>query len=59
MSRGAPRRAGVPLRLYHHAFVFLDVAIIPERGATVPRAPSRQLLANSAVLNRYLGVTKV
>jgi len=44
-----------------HAHKILDItdqAIILERGAVVHSAPSRELMADGSVLDRYLGVTK-
>jgi branched-chain amino acid transport system ATP-binding protein len=44
-----------------HAHKILDItdqAIILERGVVVHSAPSRELMADGSVLDRYLGVTK-
>src|SRR5208337_2495972 len=44
-----------------HAHKILDItdqAIILERGAVVHSAPSRELMADGSVLDRYLGATK-
>jgi branched-chain amino acid transport system ATP-binding protein len=54
------RMSGIVVEQHAHKILKItDQAIILERGAIVHSAPSAQLLADSAVLDRYLGVTKV
>jgi branched-chain amino acid transport system ATP-binding protein len=54
------RMAGIVVEQHANKILKItDQAIILERGAIVHSAPSAHLLADSAVLDRYLGVTKV
>jgi branched-chain amino acid transport system ATP-binding protein len=51
--------AGIVVEQHAHKILNItDQAIILERGAIVHRAPSRQLIADPSMLDRYLGVTK-
>jgi branched-chain amino acid transport system ATP-binding protein len=51
--------AGIVVEQHAHKILNItDEAIILERGAIVHRAPSRQLISDPSMLDRYLGVTK-